>query len=204
MMGNTSLSYTRGGAAVVAVCLAWGFGAQSACAEKLLIDQKVGQNETSAVIALPASKVPTTEKNPPCGEAPNTVEDIAKAVIGLGNISVGVPLLEASKYINIDPALTNTLRTLTGALNGKASCAQICVELPLAVTNVDVDAYGRKVGAPAWSKLEFNAEASIGAALVEKPKFTKAANGYVICAVAKNWKHDEERDFKLTVTYDKK
>jgi hypothetical protein len=187
-------------------CVAIGFiGAASlALADRLGIDLKVGVNEITAEDTLPASQLQAADANPPCGRPPNTVEDIAKAVIGFGNISVGVPLLEASKYITIEPGLANALRALTGTLNGKASCEQVCVELPLNATNVDADGFVKAPQDSAWTKLEFFSEAPIGAALMEKPKFTKAANGYLICALAKNWKHDQDRVFRLKLTYDKK
>ena len=178
--------------------------ASAALADRLAIDLKVGANEVSAEDTLPASQLQAAEANPACGRQPNTVEDIAKAVIGFGNISVGVPLLEASKYITIDPSLANTLRALTGTLNGKASCEQICTELPLNAVNVDVDGFVKAPTDTAWTKVEFFAEAPIGKALIEKPKFTKAANGYLICALAKNWKHDQDRVFRLKITFDKK
>jgi hypothetical protein len=178
--------------------------APAALADRLGIDLKVGANEISTEATLPASQLQAAEANPPCGRPPNTVEDIARSVIGFGNISVGVPLLEASKYISIDPTLANTLRALTGTLNGKSSCEQLCTELPLNATNVDVDGFVKTPTDTAWTKLDFFAEAPIGAALIEKPKFTKAANGYLICALAKNWKHDQDRVFKLKITYDKK
>ncbi len=178
--------------------------APAVLADRLSIDLKVGANELSAEDTLPASQVQAGEANPACGRPPNTVEDIAKAVIGFGNISVGVPLLEASKYISIDPGLANTLRALTGTLNGKASCEQVCAELPLNAMNVDADGFIKTPKDATWTKLEFFVEAPIGAAMMEKPKFTKAANGIVICALAKNWKHDQERVFRLKLTYDKK
>ena len=175
-----------------------------ALADRLAIDLKVGATEVAAEDTLPASEIQAAEANPPCGKPPNTVEDIAKSVIGLGNISVGVPLLEASKYVKIDTSLVNTLRALTGTLNGKASCEQVCIELPLNAVNVDADGLVKKAGDTAWTKLDFNVEAAIGAAMMEKPRFTKAANGYLVCALAKNWRHDQERTFRLKVTYDKK
>ncbi len=178
--------------------------AHAALADRLAIDLKVGATEISAEETLPASQVQAAETNPPCGQPPNTVEDIAKAVIGFGNISVGVPLLEASKYVSITPSLANTLRALTGTLNGKASCEQVCVELPPSATNVDADGFIKLPKDTAWTKVDFLVEAPIGGALMEKPKFTKAANGILICALAKNWKHDQDRAFKLKITYDKK
>ena len=178
--------------------------ASSALADRLAIELKPGANEISTEDTLPASEIQAAEANPACGKPPNTVEDIAKSVIGLGNISVGVPLLEASKYVKIEPSVLNTLRALTGTLNGKASCEQVCIEVPLAVTNVDADGFIRADKTAPWTRLEFHVEAPIGAALMERPKFTKAANGYLICALAKNWKHDQSREFKLKLTFDKK
>ncbi len=173
-------------------------------ADRLAIDLKVGANEVTTEDTLAASQVQAAEANPACGTAPNTVEDIAKSVIGIGNISVGVPLLEASKYVKIDPSVMNTLRALTGTLNGKASCEQVCIELPPTSFNVDADGFVKGPKDATWTKVEFQVEAPIGAAMMERPKFTKAANGYLICSLAKNWKHDQDRVFKLKVTFDKK
>jgi hypothetical protein len=178
--------------------------AGTAAADRLPIDLKTGANEVSTEDTLPASKIPASEANPPCGTAPNTVEEIGKAVVGMGNLSIGVPLLEASKYVSVDPSILNTLRGLLGTQNGKASCEQVCIELPLNATNVDADGFMKTAKDGAWVKLDFQIEAPAGAAMMEKPKFTKAQNGYVICSLAKNWKIDQDRFFKLKVTFDKK
>ncbi|CAK0762233.1 exported hypothetical protein [uncultured Gammaproteobacteria bacterium] len=176
----------------------------AALADRLLIDTKTGALEVATEDTLEASKIQAGEANPACGTPPNSVEDIGKAMVGLGNVSVGVPLLEASKYLQIDASLVNSLRALTGTLNGKASCEQLCIELPLNATNVDAEGMVKKAGDPNWTKLEFQVESTIGQAIMERPKFAKAANGYVICSVAKNWKHDMNRTFKFRITYDKK
>ncbi|CAK0758220.1 exported hypothetical protein [Azospirillaceae bacterium] len=173
-------------------------------ADRLSIELKAGANEVLTDDSLPASEIQAAEDNPPCGKPPNTVEDIAKSVIGLGNISVGVPLLEASKYVKVDTSLLNSLRALTGTLNGKASCEQLCIELPLNAINVDVDGFIKGPKDANWVKLEFFVTGTVKNALMERPKFTKAANGYLICALAKNWQHDEARSFRLKITYDKK
>jgi hypothetical protein len=178
--------------------------ASAAMADRLAIDLKVGANEVVTEETLPASQIQSAEANPPCGTPPNTVEDIAKSMIGFGNVSIGVPLLEASKYIKIDPSVMNTLRAITGTLNGKASCEQVCIDLPATAFNVDADGFVKAPKDATWTKADFQVEAAIGAAMIEKPKFTKTAGGYLVCAVARNWKHDQDRIFKLKITFDKK
>ncbi len=188
---------------VLAAAAVLGF-ATAATADRLAIDLKVGANEVSTDETLPASQIQAGEPNPACGTAPNTVEDIAKSVIGLGGVSVGVPLLEASKYLKIDPSVMNTIRAMTGTLNGKASCKQLCVELPVTASNVDADGFIKMPKDATWTKVDFQVEAAIGAALIERPKFTKTTSGYLICGLAKNWQHEQDRMFRLKVTFDKK
>lgn len=148
-------------------------------------------------VILAATGEPARVHNPACGGGNRTTADDVVDVIGwaIDNYT-GYPIM--STVTEIEPEVRNRLKVMLGLQNGRSTCETLCVLVPRGFRSASAclrDNTGT-------SCLKRNGEAGIGWSGVEgfSTKITRRGNT-MVCATGKNWSHDRQRAFSLTVQY---
>lgn len=115
---------------------------------------------------------------------------------GISPYTGGVPLFKGARHF---PDVASWLRNRLGVSEGQPACGTICVSYP-----------GRRAGSwkvEAWdtgkpSTLKSDGrEFGIGDAQLDRVTHSSTRANSVTCANIRNWKHDQDRGFKLTVNF---
>lgn len=156
----------------------------------------------SDVVYLPATIEPG-QGTPGCGNigartSADEVVSTAGAAIdaSLAPFTGGLPLFTGATQI---PGVTPWLKSRLGINDGPSACGTICVTYPgTRPGNWQVEAWD--TGQPSTLR-SAGKEFGIGWSRLDRVTNATTGRNTVTCANVRNWKHDRERGFKLTVNY---
>lgn len=171
---------------------------------KRLIPVAEKHGTVRAKITLPRTREPG-RGTPPCGN-PNaqTTADAAVTALGsaidtaLSSYTGGLPIVSGT--FKAFPAVTGWIKSRLGANNGPSACGTVCVSYPSASAgNWFVDASD---GHGSGRLTTIGREFPIGWSRLDSVTYKRTAGGNsVTCAAVRQWKHDRDRTFVLTVNY---
>jgi hypothetical protein len=173
-----------------------------ACLPLLASPTAARAGSVSDVVYLPATIEPG-QGTPGCGNigARTSADEVVGAVgpaidASLAPFTGGLPLFTGATRI---PGVAPWLKSRLGINDGPAACGTICVTYP-----------GSRPGywtVEAWDTGQPTAltsdgqEFGIGWSRLDRVTNATTGRNTVTCANVRNWKHDRERGFKLTVNY---
>ena len=163
------------------------------------ITNSVQAGEARLLVTLPASQIPASEDDPPCGNTDleaQTADTIIKGITGAIDYYTGLPFTGP------------TIQALGGAgwvlprlglHNGKSSCITSCVITPL---DSKVERYqacmsgaGDKPQACFYGQNASNANGGLAWGRLMNATISQKGRAQLFCVTAKNWSHDTSRDF---------
>lgn len=152
--------------------------------------------------SIPATGTPAKRGEPPCSNRMTTADQII-ALLDQAGRATGYG--EITGAIRGAPWLTNRLQVMLGVHNGPAYCRIACAIVPRRPISYRACVDGR--GGP-WCVsiagdqiLDTDFRPTGSWARGQQVVFQPRGSDYVNCFLFKNWKHDWDRNFTVTIYY---